>query len=175
MQTVFTIDGKSYNVSVTDLQRKASVLDGENAGRVMSGLMVRDIIGTYYNYSMTLDTRSLDFADYDALYELLTAPVDCHSITVPYGQGTATFDAYISNADDVLKRMDGSRNLWGDLQINFCGNGSQEVPHMRNKIEYAGRVFSDEVGAAYHLTSGDCLLSLAAMSDSLAADALELT
>lgn len=44
---------------------------------------------------------------------------------------------------------------------------------MRNKIEYAGRVFSDEVGAAYHLTSGDCLLSLAAMSDSLAADALE--
>ncbi len=128
MQTVFTIDGKSYNVSVTDLQRKASVLDGENAGRVMSGLMVRDIIGTYYNYSMTLDTRSLNFSDYDSLYEVLTAPVDCHSITVPYGQGTATFDAYISNADDVLKRMDGSRNLWGDLQINFVAMAPKRYP-----------------------------------------------
>ena len=126
MQTVFTIDGKSYNVSVTDLQRKASVLDGENAGRVMSGLI--RIIGTYYNYSMTLDTRSLDFADYDALYELLTAPVDCHSITVPSGQGTATFDAYISNADDVLNRMDGSRNLWGDLQINFVAMAPKRYP-----------------------------------------------
>ena len=114
MQTVFTIDGRAITSQSRICRERRLCLTCENAGRVMSGLMVRDIIGTYHNYSsMTPGYQKLDFADYDALYELLTAPVDCHSITVPYGQGTATFDAYISNADDVLKGMDGSRKSVG--------------------------------------------------------------
>lgn len=125
---VFTLDGKTYNVAVTELQRKASVLDGENAERAKSGRMMRDIIGTYYNYSMTLDTKSLSLAEYDALYEVLTAPVDSHSLTVPYGQGTATFAAYVSNATDTLKRMTGAMNLWGDLKIDFVAMAPKRYP-----------------------------------------------
>lgn len=125
---VFTLDGTSYDVSVTELQRKASILDGENAGRVLSGLMKRDIIGTYYNYSLTLDTSNLKVSDYDMLYEALTAPVNSHRLTVPYGQGAASFDAYISNADDVLKRMTGSMNLWGNLKINFVAMEPKRYP-----------------------------------------------
>lgn len=44
---------------------------------------------------------------------------------------------------------------------------------MRNKIEYDGKVISDDVGAAYRLTTGDCPLAVAPMSDALAADTLE--
>lgn len=116
---VFTLDGRAYDVSVTALQRKAAILDGENAGRAKSGRMLRDIIGTYYNYSMEIDTGSLKVSDYDALYEALTAPVDSHRLTVPYGQGTMTFDAYVSNVDDALKLATGRVNLWGDLKLNF--------------------------------------------------------
>ena len=57
--------------------------------------------------------------DYDALYETLTAPVDYHTITVPYGQETKTFRAYVSNASDVLRRMTDKVNLWGELTIKF--------------------------------------------------------
>lgn len=116
---VLTVDGKTYNIDVTSLKRSASVLDGTNAGRVLSGLMVRDIIGTYYNYDLTFGRSSLSPADYDALYETLTAPVDYHTITVPYGQETKTFRAYVSNASDVLRRMTDKVNLWGELTIKF--------------------------------------------------------
>lgn len=116
---VLTVDGKTYNIDVTSLKRSASVLDGSNAGRVLSGLMVRDIIGTYYNYDLTFGRSSLSPADYDALYETLTAPVDYHTITVPYGQTTKTFEAYVSNASDVLRRMTDKGNLWGELTIKF--------------------------------------------------------
>lgn len=116
--SLFTVDGRSFDVIVSSLQRKASVLDGKNAGRTLSGRMERDIIGTYYNYTLGIDPKLMTPADYDALYEILTAPTDSHGLVVPYGQGTISFNAYISNAEDTLKRMSGI-NLWSDLAVTF--------------------------------------------------------
>jgi len=122
-----TIDGNEYDVQVTGLTRKAAVLDGKNAGRVLSGRMTRDIIGTYYNYDISFGTSKLSPADYDALYELLTAPVEYHTITVPYGQGTKTFEAYVANATDTLRRMTQNYNHWGDLTITFTAMEPQRT------------------------------------------------
>ena len=116
--SVFTVDGRAFDVVVSSLQRKASILDGKNAGRTLSGRMERDIIGTYYNYTLGIDPKLLTHDEYDTLYEILTAPVDSHGLVLPYGQGTISFDAYISNADDTLKRL-GRTNLWSDLSVNF--------------------------------------------------------
>ncbi len=115
------MDGVSYDLILQPggLKRSASVLDGSNAGRVKSGRMQRDIIGTFYNYSLLLNTSNLTADAYDRLYEVLTAPQDSHIVTFPYGQGDLTFEAYISNAEDVLKYVYPNRNLWGDLAINF--------------------------------------------------------
>lgn len=44
---------------------------------------------------------------------------------------------------------------------------------MRNRITYAGREFSDDLDAAYRITTGDCLLETSPLSDSLAANTLE--
>lgn len=125
---VITIDNKTYKVGVTSLKRGAAVLDGENAGRVLSGRMERDIIGTYYNYDLTFGTSTMSPTDYDAMYEVLTAPSDYHMITVPYGQGTKTFQAYVSNASDTLKRMTTACNLWGDLTIKFTAMEPMRTP-----------------------------------------------
>ena len=78
------------------------MLDGDNAGRVMTGAMKRDIIGTYYNYSMEIDPVSSDLAEYDEFYEAISSPVDSHVLTVPYAQTTLTFDAYAANGEDEL-------------------------------------------------------------------------
>lgn len=43
---------------------------------------------------------------------------------------------------------------------------------MNNLITYAGKQFSDDLTATYRLTSGDCLLEMSALSDSLAANSL---
>ena len=54
MKPVFKVDGVSYNVIVPEggLKRQGRVLDGESVGRMLSGRMMRDIVGTYYNYAI---------------------------------------------------------------------------------------------------------------------------
>lgn len=116
---VLVLDGRSYHVSVTKLKRKGEIIDGPNAGRVMSAVMKRDVLGTFYNYEITFGTSLLSPSDYDALYEILTAPVDSHTITVPYGQGIKTFEVYITSASDELARMKDDVNMWSSLTIDF--------------------------------------------------------
>lgn len=117
---VFTVDGTGYpEVNVLSLKRSFSVLDGPNAGRVMDGAMKRDIIGTYYNYTMELTSDFSDPEQYDTLYEVLSAPEDSHALIVPYAQSLLTFQAYVSNGEDELLHIYDGLNKWGRLSINF--------------------------------------------------------
>ncbi|WP_312093479.1 hypothetical protein [Aminipila sp.] len=115
---VFTIDGTSFNVSVTQLQRNGAVLETDRTGRLKSGVMSREIIGTFYNYSMDLEQKIENIEEYDRLYYALTSPVDSHTITIPYGQGTLTLQAYITRASDKLTYL-GKFRRWEGLSIDF--------------------------------------------------------
>ena len=54
MDSVFLLDGKVYNVEVEkdSLERSFAVTDTEQSGRTLDYAMDRDIIGTFYNYTM---------------------------------------------------------------------------------------------------------------------------
>lgn len=129
MTSVLSLDGKAYpNLHVVSLKRSFSVLDGDNAGRVMTGAMKRDIIGTYYNYSMEIDPVSSDLAEYDEFYEAISAPVDSHVLTVPYAQTTVTFDAYVANGEDELVSNNDDRSNWQNLSVNFVAMKPKRTP-----------------------------------------------
>lgn len=129
MTSVLSLDGKAYpNLHVVSLKRSFSVLDGDNAGRVMTGAMKRDIIGTYYNYSMEIDPVSSDLAEYDEFYEAISAPVDSHVLTVPYAQTTVTFDAYVANGEDELASKNDDRSNWQNLSVNFVAMKPKRTP-----------------------------------------------
>ena len=129
MTSVLTLDGTAYpNLHVGSLTRSFAVLDGDNAGRVMTGAMVRDIIGTFYNYSVEIDPVGNDLAEYDRFYEVISAPADSHVLTVPYGQTMYTFDAYVANGDDELFSADDQRNEWGNLTFNFIAMKPKRTP-----------------------------------------------
>ena len=95
------------------------MLDGKNSGRVTSGNMVRDVIGTYYNYTMQIDADQASADEYDDLYETLTAPVDYHIIEAPYAQGFIQFRAYVASVTDELKSVHGDANRWGSMSLKF--------------------------------------------------------
>jgi len=119
--TYFTIDGTPYpGVFVrTPIKRKATVRDGGNAGYTISGAYSRDVKGTYYTYSMTLDCMSVSADDYTALYQALTAPVNAHTVTVPYNQTTLQFIAMISTVSDNLVKRHNGINIWRNLTVTF--------------------------------------------------------
>lgn len=115
------VDGVHYavNVDYATLVRQFELIEGDNGGRMISGRETRDLIGTGYSYTMKLqpDPRYID--DYDALYEVLSAPQESHMITVPYGQGSISFEAMIEGGSDTYQGKVGGKQIWKGLNISF--------------------------------------------------------
>ena len=125
---MFRIDGTEYGAIVTALTRNFSVADGENAGRTLDGVMHRDLIGTYYNYSITIMTDMLSRQQYNALYETISAPVESHEIVVAYGDQELGFKAYITQgSDDLLREYTPYKRLWGNLSFDFIAMAPQRL------------------------------------------------
>ena len=127
IRQVVTIDGASFDVGVEYIKRQARIEDGPNAGNSKRGDWIRDVYGTYYDYTLAFDTSAgLSRADYDTLYSILTAPVEFHTLVVPYGQSTLTFAAGITGAEDNVILMDDG-TVWGNLSITFRAKSPQRV------------------------------------------------
>lgn len=125
---VFTIDGVPYNVAVTKFERTFAVTDTDKAGRSINGNMIRDIIGTFYNYSMSIDSRNVSQGEYNSLYQILSAPVDSHNFVFPYNGETISFKGYVTNGKDTLKTMKEGKNKWTGLEINIISMEPQRRP-----------------------------------------------
>jgi hypothetical protein len=128
MQGIFKLDGIAYDAEVKNLSRSFDVLDGSKATRVMSGGMIRDIIGTYYNYEIEIDTADMKLSDYDDLYERISAPQDSHLLEIVYAQSYMTFEAYITSGSDSLKDRGNNWAWWTGLKFKFVAMEPQRRP-----------------------------------------------
>ncbi len=100
---VFTIDGVDLRVMVTGLKRSFAVTDSEHSGRLQNYEMFRDVIGTFYNYTLNVEPDPDYRADYDTFYGIISAPTPFHDVVFPYGQETLAFKAYVTSGDDDYK------------------------------------------------------------------------
>lgn len=130
MAAPFTIDGVAYNVIVPigGLKRNFTIRDGRGAAWAKSGRKRRDVQGTYYNYSVEIDTSYLTRREYDDLYEVLSAPVESHTVVMPYGQDVLEFEAAIYNGEDSLHRITENGTLWRGLVVEFEALMPHRVP-----------------------------------------------
>lgn len=124
----FLLDGVAYDVIVSKLTRKFSVQDSSKTGRVQSGDMYRDVIGTFYNYSMTVEQRGGDAASLDAFWEAISHPADSHLCVFPYGQTTLTQRMYITSGEQELVHLAPERTDWGALNVSFIAMSPKVVP-----------------------------------------------
>lgn len=99
------VDGIFFDIPMVSLKRAADFLD-KYAERSEDGELHRELIGVYYNYTLTAGTSS-DFGDtdYDAFWEKMTEPVEFHEISIPTKDGYYTFAGYISSVSDEYKRI----------------------------------------------------------------------
>ena len=116
-----TVDNVEYkvNLAYASLVRKFSIMEGDNSGQTIVGRQRRDIIGTTYEYELGIEQDPDNSADYDALYEVLSAPVESHRVSFPYGQSTLSFDAMITDGQDTYGGTFGGVELWNGLKIRF--------------------------------------------------------
>lgn len=127
MEYLFKIDGKGFSgVGVESLKRSFRIPDGTNAGDMMSGDYERDLVGTYYDYDLVITTSNLAVNEYDALFEALSAPVNSHTVEMPYGITSITFEAMIEGGDDELIPMDDG-TWWGNLNVTIRAKKPQRL------------------------------------------------
>lgn len=127
MEYLFKIDGRGFSgVGVESLKRSFRIPDGTNAGDMLSGDYERDIVGTYYDYDMVITTSDLSSNEYDALYEVLSAPVNSHMVEMPYGMGAITYEAMIDSGGDELIPMDDG-TWWGNLNVSIRAKKPQRM------------------------------------------------
>lgn len=124
----FLLDGVAYNVSVTSLKRSFSVLDTDKSGRTQDGEMYRDIIGTFYNYEMTVRAHADDLTALDAFWEAISQPVTSHVCTFPYNQATITQRMYVTGGDQQLRLLQKNKIYWNELSIKFVAMAPKVIP-----------------------------------------------
>jgi hypothetical protein len=127
------MDGIEYDVDVgiriDELERSFEKLSTDKSGRTQNGRMYINIIGTFYNYKMTFRRGTgCSLEDYEKFFEALSAPVPFNVITVPYGQTSLTFEAYITKASQQLIRSAHNKHYWGPISISFISREPQKAP-----------------------------------------------
>lgn len=125
------INGQSFDVTVaiSDIEETFNVLDGSNAGRVMSGRMIRDVIGTYIGHKITFFNGKSN-ADFDALWDYLIAhSVDDYvNLEAADGQTSLSYQAYYTSGTRSLRSAADGANVWDEIEINFVPMDAQVKP-----------------------------------------------
>lgn len=115
------MDGRNYRVlaKFESLEEYATLEEGINAGTMLSGDRERDLTGTYLSHALDVEPDPRYPADYDAFYDAIIAPVPSHSIVMPHGQGTVTYDASVSEASHGSRGAIAGIRRWSGLRVEF--------------------------------------------------------
>jgi hypothetical protein len=124
----FLMDGVAYNVRVSKMTRSFSVQDTDKTGRTQDGEMYRDIVGTFYNYSMEVAQMDNDRESFDSFWEAISQPVESHVCEFPYNQTVMTQKMYITSGEQDLISKTFERSLWGAISLNYIAMSPKVVP-----------------------------------------------
>ena len=118
------------DVAISKYTRYFNVLDGDNAGRVMTGRMVRDVIGTYLGHKVTVFRRGDNHKGLDDFWDYLyTHSVDDSvQLEAADGQTTISYEAYYTSATQDIEKVENGVNYWGEIEVNFIPMDAQVTP-----------------------------------------------
>lgn len=126
------LNGKEFDadVAISSYTRSFNVLDGDNAGRVMTGRMVRDIIGTYVGHKIKVFRRGNNYEGLDEFWDYLVehSVDDSVMLEAADGQMTISYEAYYTSATQDIEFVSDSINYWGEIEINFIPMEAQVIP-----------------------------------------------
>lgn len=126
------INGQVFDAEVAILKynRNFNVLDGENAGRVMTGRMVRDVIGTYLGHKLTVFRRGNNYKGLDDFWDYLYqhSVDDSVQLEAADGQTTIAYEAYYTSATQDIEKVEDGVNYWGEIEVNFIPMDAQLRP-----------------------------------------------
>lgn len=98
-----SIDGRYFSIPLVSVKRNFDFLD-KYAERTEEGVLERELIGVYINYTMNFGVID-DDATYGELVDILSQPVPFHDFTVPTTNGSYSFRGYVSGLSDEMEKI----------------------------------------------------------------------
>ncbi len=122
------VDGIHFDIPMVSLKRSANFLD-KFAERVETGDLERELIGVYYNYTLTVgESDAFGDTDYDAFWDKMTEPVEFHDISIPVKNGYYTFKGYISSVSDEYETVLDSETVFKGFTCKFTAKSPARTP-----------------------------------------------
>lgn len=119
------IDNITFPVAIVGLGRKGDILD-LTANRTEDGVLHREVIGTFYNYTLNIIAPN-DKALYESLWWKLTEPVASHQIQLPYQP--EPFEGYFGSCKDDVKLIDTNGTFIGTgISCNLVATRPARTP-----------------------------------------------
>ena len=130
---LFTINGRSYDVAVTELIETFTILYSDKTGRSIApgAKMVLDPLGTFFGHKITIQRKKGKELEFDLLYEFVSTPrYTGVPVKVIHGQDTIEYEAYVSSGERALKRYDeqNEKAYWLPLTIELIPMEAQVKP-----------------------------------------------
>ena len=101
------------------LTRRFTVTEAGTKGITQDGEIYRDLVGTYYNYTMVVTERRGNREALDSFWEEISKPAVCHVCEFPYGQSVLTQRMYVQSGSQDLRRLEPGKTSWGEIAIEF--------------------------------------------------------
>ena len=121
-----TIDGTYFDVPLINIKRTGDFLD-KYANRTEDGVLHRELIGTYFNYTMNFGIIE-DTETYVALWDKLSEPVEFHEFTLPDANRTYAFTGYVSSLSDEMRKIYGNSVQYENLTCEFIARQPARRP-----------------------------------------------
>lgn len=115
---MITIDGEKFKVGIVKIERKTRI-EKELKGTTLDGVSHYEIIGTYFDYIVTINTKAIYITEYDRLFEKVTEPVESHQVSIPYNQEQINIRANITISNTSIIHNFKNFRRWGEMKITF--------------------------------------------------------
>ena len=127
------IGNREFKAIVEEVSENFNILYSENTGRTLEAgaPMTLDPLGTFFGHKITFGRKQGFEKDYDALFNYVSIPrYDGIAVTVPHGQSTLSYTAYISQGERSLKRIDErtGKVYWDKFTLNIVPMKAQVLP-----------------------------------------------
>lgn len=128
MITQFLIDGVAYHVQVMSLKRAFQIKEAIASSVTQGGGIYRSLVGTYYNYTITVREKDGDREAFDAFWEAVSAPKESFLCEFPYNQTMLRQRMYVTSGNQEIRRLHQNGAEWKDITIQFFAQEPQVIP-----------------------------------------------
>ena len=128
----FKIDGRAYDVLVTELEENFAILYSENTGRTLeSASMVLDSIGTFYGHKVTVKRKRGYENVFDDLFDYISKPRYVGmEFDIVHNQSTIHYKGYISSGARKLVKINErtGKVYWDAISLNIVPMEAYIIP-----------------------------------------------